>query len=218
VSNKTLFIGSVAALLVAFTTVTVTYKRNKARQLAEMAKNNSAPLVRAHSPTLGKADAPVVIVEFIDPACETCSAFYPLVKKILAANPDKVRLVLRYAPFHDGSVKVVAVLEAARRQGKFWPALEALLAAQADWAPHHAARVDLVWNHLGGLGLDLKKMRADMNAPEIHTVIAQDFEDIRALNVTKTPAFFVNGKPLMNFGYEPLKKLVDDELKEQQRW
>lgn len=217
-SNKTLFIGSVAALLVAFTTVTVTYKRNKARQLAEMAENNSAPLVRAHSPTLGKADAPVVIVEFIDPACETCAAFYPLVKKILAANPDKVRLVLRYAPFHAGSDKVVAVLEAARRQGKFWQALEALLAAQAEWAPHHAARVDLVWNHLGGLDLDLKKMRADMSAPEINALIAQDVEDIRALNVTKTPAFFVNGKPLMNFGYEPLKKLVDDELKEQQRW
>ena len=216
-SNKTLFLGSVAALLVTFTTVAVTYKRNQARQLAEMAKNNSAPLVRAHSPTLGKPDAPVVIVEFIDPACETCSAFYPLVKKILAANPDKVRLVLRYAPFHHGSDKVVAVLEAARRQGKFWQALEALLAAQADWAPHHAARVDLAWNHLGGLGLDLKKMRADMSAPEINAVIAQDSEDIRTLNVTKTPAFFVNGKPLTNFGYEPLKKLVDDELKEQ-RW
>ncbi len=217
-SNKTLFIGSVAALLMAFTTVAVTYKRNKARQLAEMAKNNSAPLVRAHSPTLGKVNAPVVIVEFIDPACETCSAFYPLVKKILAANPDKVRLVLRYAPFHHGSDKVVAVLEAARRQGRFWQALEALLAAQADWAPHHAARVDLVWNHLGGLGLDLKKMRADMSAPDISALIAQDSEDIRTLNVTKTPAFFVNGKPLTNFGYEPLKKLVDDELKEQQRW
>lgn len=217
-SNKTLFIGSVAALLVAFTTVTVTYKRSKARQLADMAKNNSSPLVRAHSPTLGKPDAPVVIVEFIDPACETCATFYPLVKGLLAANPDKVRLVLRFAPFHDGSDKVVAVLEAARRQGKFWQALEALLAAQADWARHHGARVDLVWNHLGGLGLDIKKMRADMSAPEINALIAQDSEDLRALNVTKTPSFFVNGRPLMNFGYGPLKKLVDDELKEQRRW
>ncbi|NMG42229.1 thioredoxin domain-containing protein [Aromatoleum toluvorans] len=34
-----------------------------------------------HSPTLGKADAPVVIVEFLDPACETCRAFYPRVKE-----------------------------------------------------------------------------------------------------------------------------------------
>ena len=217
-SNKTLFLGSVAALLVAFTTVTVTYKRNKARQLAQMAENNSAPLVRPHSPTLGKPDAPVVIVEFLDPACETCWAFYPLVKDLLATNPDRIRLVLRYAPFHDGSDKVVAMLEAARKQGKFWPALEAVMAAQAEWAPHHTAQADLVWDHLGGLGLDLKKMRADMRSPEIKALTALDMEDIRALNVTKTPAFFVNGKPLTNFGYGPLKKLVEDELKEQRRW
>ena len=84
-----------------------------------------------HSPTYGKADAPVTIVEFIDPACETCRAFYPMVKAMIAANPDKIRLVLRYAPFHNGSDKVVVVLEAARKQRLFWPALERLLATQA---------------------------------------------------------------------------------------
>jgi hypothetical protein len=34
----------------------------------------------------------------------------------------KIRLVLRYAPFHRGSDTIVAALEASRRQGKFWPA------------------------------------------------------------------------------------------------
>ena len=215
--NKTLFIGSIAALLLAFTTATVAYKRNKNRQLARMTENNSAPLVRMHSPTLGKPDAPVVIVEFIDPACETCAAFYPLVKKMMAANPDRIRLVLRYAPFHHGSDKVVAVLEAARKQGKFWPALEALLVAQDDWAPHHTPQVALVWRHLESLGLNRKKMLADMTAPEISSLIAQDLDDARALNVTKTPTYFVNGKALPSFGYEPLKKLVDDALNEDRR-
>lgn len=217
-SNKTLFIGSVAALLLAFTAITVAYKRGEMRRVARLAENNREPLVRSHSPALGKANAPVVIVEFIDPACETCSTFYPLVKRMLAENPDKVRLVLRYAPFHNGSDRVIAVLEAARRQGKFWPALEALLAAQADWVPHHTARVDLVWTHLEGLGLDIKKMRTDMSAPEVKALIAQELEDIRTLNVTKTPSFFVNGKPLMDFGYGPLKQLVDDALNEDRRW
>ena len=158
-----------------------------------------------------------MIVEFLDPACETCRAFYPLVKKMMAANPDRIRLVLRYAPFHNGSDKVVAVLEAARRQGKFWPALEALLAAQADWAPHHTPQVALVWRHLDGLGLNLEQMRADMAAPEIAGIIAQDLDDARILNVTQTPEFFVNGKPLPSFGYEPLKALVDDALKSAMR-
>ena len=132
---------------------------------------------------------------------------------MIAENPDKIRLVLRYAPFHNGSDKVVAVLEAARKQGKFWPALEALLAAQSDWTLNHQAQVDRVWKHLEGLGLNLEQMRADMAAPEIARVIAQDIDDARILNVTQTPEFFVNGKPLPSFGYEPLKALVDNALK-----
>lgn len=215
--QKTIFIVSAVVLLLVFIVGTLLYTARKEDQAAQRADANRAALVRMHSPSLGKADAPVVIVEFLDPACETCRAFYPLVKQMLAANPDRIRLVLRYAPFHDGSDKVVAVLEAARRQGKLWPALEALLAAQARWAPHHTPQVALVWQHLEGLGLNLERVRADVNAPEIGRLIAQDLEDARTLNVTKTPEFFVNGRPLPSFGYEQLRKLVDDALEETRR-
>lgn len=210
--QKTLFIVSAVVLLLVFLLGTLAYKSEKADQSAQLPARNSQNLVRFHSPALGNADAPVVIVEFLDPACETCRAFYPLVKRMMAENPDRIRLVLRYAPFHKGSDKVVAVLEAARRQGKFWPALEALLAAQSDWTLNHQAHVDRVWKHLDGLGLNLEQMRADMAAPEIAGVIAQDLDDARILKVSQTPEFFVNGKPLPTFGYEPLKALVDEAL------
>lgn len=210
--QKTLFIVAAVVLLLVFVLGTLAYKSERIDRSAQLAERNRAHLVRMHSPTLGKADAPVVIVEFLDPACETCRAFYPLVKKMMAANPDRIRLVLRYAPFHQGSDQVVAVLEAARRQGKFWPALESLLAAQGDWVQHHTAQVARVWRHLEGIGLNLGQMRADMVAPEIARVIALDLDDARVLNVTQTPEFFVNGKPLPTFGYEPLKALVDEAL------
>lgn len=210
--QKTLFIVAAVGLLLVFFAATWFYSTQKNNQATQLADANRAALVRMHSPTLGKAEAPVVIVEFFDPACETCRAFYPLVKQMMAAEPDRIRLVLRYTPFHKGSDQVVAVLEAARKQGKFWPVLEALLAAQAEWAPHHTPQVSLVWKHLEGLGLDLEKMRVDMTTPEIARVIAQDLDDARTLNVTKTPEFFVNGKPLPKFGYEQLKALVDEAL------
>lgn len=210
--NKTLFIVSAAALLLAFTGGVIIYKRGELSRVARIAEYNRAPLVRSHAPTLGKADAPVVIVEFIDPACETCWAFYPLVKEKMAANSGKIRMVLRFAPFHEGSDKVAAVLLAAQRQDKFWPALEALMSTQDDWAAHHTARVEKVWPHLQGLGLDLKKLKTDMNSPEIAGVIMQDLEDARVLNVTKTPEFFVNGKGLPSFGFGQLIMLIDDAL------
>ena len=215
--RKTLFIVALVGLLLAFAFGTLLYTAQKEQQPAQLPDTQRAALVRMHSPTLGNADAPVVIVEFLDPACDTCRAFYPLVKAMLAENPDRIRLVLRYAPFHSGSDKVVAVLEAARKQGKFWPALEALLAAQSDWVVNHTPQVARVWKHLEGLGLNLEQMRADMAAPAIANLIAQDLADARTLNVTKTPEFFVNGRPLPSFGYEPLKKLVDDALKDTQR-
>ena len=139
--QKTAFIVSAIVLLLIFVAGTLFYSSQQEKAAAALAEANRAALVRMHSPTLGRQDAPVVIVEFLDPACETCRAFYPLVKQIMAAHPDKIRLVLRYAPFHNGSDKVVAVLEAARRQGKLWPALEALLASQEEWSPHHTPQV-----------------------------------------------------------------------------
>jgi protein-disulfide isomerase len=166
-------------------------------------------MIRSHSPTLGPAQAPVVIVEFLDPACETCAAFYPRVKQLMAAEPGKIRLVLRYAPFHPGSDKVVAILEAARRQGRFWPALEALLAHQNDWVVMHQAQADLAWKHLDGIGLNMEQLAFDLPSAEIAAVVAQDLADARTLNVTKTPEYFVNGQPLPSFGFEELKQLVD---------
>ncbi len=215
--RKTLFIAAAIALLLVFVVGTLLYTAKQEKQSTQLAEANQDALVRMYSPTLGKQDAPVVIVEFLDPACETCKNFYPRVKDIMAAHPDQIRLVLRYTPFHDGSDKVVAVLEAARKQGRFWPALEALLATQAEWAPHHRAEVDLVWPHLEGLGLNLEQVKADMAAPEIADVIAQDLADANTLNVTKTPDFFVNGKPLPNFGYEQLRNQVDEALNAAQR-
>ena len=215
--RKTVFIGAAILLLLVFLIGTLVYKSERIDQSAQLAERNRTNLIRMHSPALGKPEATVVIVEFFDPACETCREFYPLVKKLMAADRERIRLVLRYAPFHKGSDKVVAVLEAARKQGKFWPTLEALFASQADWAPHHQPQVALVWPHLEGLGLNLEQLKADMTAPEIAQVIAQDLDDARALNVTKTPEYFVNGRPLPSFGYEQLKKLVEDALNEAQQ-
>ena len=169
-------------------------------------------LIRAHSPNLGKAEAKVVIVEFFDPACDTCGMFYPRVKQLMAEHPDRIRLVMRYAPFHKGSDKVVAVLEAARRQDKFWPTLEALFDSQADWASNHTAKVDLVWNHLNGVGLNMEQLAFDMTAPDLQQAIAQDLSDANTLGVSQTPEYFVNGRPLPSFGFDQLQQLVADEL------
>ena len=88
--------------------------------------DEQSALVRFHSPTFGPASAPVTIMEFFEPSCEACRAFYPVVKQILAENPGEVRLAFRYTLFHQGSEEVSSMSEAARLQNFYQPVLEAV--------------------------------------------------------------------------------------------
>ena len=151
-------------------------------------------------------------MEFFDPACETCRAFYPIVKQIMAQYPGQVRLALRYAPFHQGSDQVIKLLEAARKQDLYTPVLEALLAAQPTWADHQAPKLAIAFKTAEDAGLDLVRARQDMETPEIHAVLAQDVEDLTALQISQTPTFFVNGSSLPSFGPEQLARLVAEEV------
>jgi protein-disulfide isomerase len=205
------FLGG-ASLLLMFMLASYFYNSQRADEIERMAKNNSAPLVRDYSQSLGPADAKVVIVEFLDPACETCRDFAPHVKDLLALHTDKLRLVLRYAPFHQGSDTMVKILEAARQQGKFWETLQVMFDTQPHWASHHHPQPDKIWRFLTSAGLNIEKIRSDMNDPRILEIIRQDLADAQTLSVRKTPSFFVNGKPLPSFGLSQLKALVDEEI------
>jgi len=210
--KKSLFLSAAAILVLAFVAGVYFYSTSKTEQAGQLAQQNRAALVRDYSPVLGPADAKVEIIEFFDPACETCRRFYPYVKEILAAEPERVRLVLRYAPFHQNSDYVVALLEAARMQGKYWETLEALLASQDAWVVHHAVQPQQAWMQVQNLGLDLERLQHDMQSPEIAARIRQELADADTLKVMKTPEFFVNGKPLPSFGFEQLQALVQEEL------
>lgn len=209
---KTLFLVAAGGLVLLFAIAAVVYSGARERQAAELAAAHRDALLRPHAPTVGAATAPVTVVEFFDPACETCGAFYPKVKSLLAAQGGKARLVLRYAPFHQGSDKIVGLLEAARKQDRFWPVLERLLATQAAWSPQHRPRLDLALAQLDGLSLNLEQLAFDLTAPEIAAVIARDLADAETLKVSKTPEFFVNGRPLPSFGFAQLETLVREEV------
>jgi protein-disulfide isomerase len=211
-TKKTTYFAVLAALLTVFAMAGGWYASQQDVQGKVMSASDRSALIRAHSPSLGSADAPVVIVEFFDPACGTCRTFYPLVKQLMAGHPNRIRLVMRYAPFHKGSDRVVAILEAARRQGKFWPTLEALFASQSQWVSNHTVNADLTWPLLGGTGLNMEQLAIDLTAPDLQQVIAQDLQDANTLGVSQTPEYFVNGRPLPSFGFEQLRQLVDEEL------
>ena len=199
-------------LLLVFVITSFYYKGQQAEMYGFMAKENASTFVRGHSQTLGSDDAKVYLVEFMDPACETCAAFSPFVKQMMNANPGKIKLVLRYAPFHDGAQYFVKILEAAKKQGKYWETLDIMYRSQPYWASHSNPQSQRIWQFLPKAGLDIEQIKKDMNDPAIEKLIARDLADAKTLNVRKTPGFFANGKPLQTFGYQQLQQLIQSAI------
>lgn len=210
--KRVVFLASCVVVVAGFFFAASWFKDRRAEELGFMAQDDAATFVRPHSPTYGPEDAKVVLVKFTDPACETCAAFSPIVSRFMAAHPGKIRFVVRYAPFHEGADFALRVVEAAKVQGKYWETLDLLYRSQGMWTRHHQVIPDRVWQILPMAGLDLERLRQDMDDPRIDAILEQDLADAETLGVRKTPGFFVNGKPLEPFGERPLQALIDAEV------
>jgi protein-disulfide isomerase len=134
------------------------------------------------------------------------------VKQVLAQNPGKIRLSVRHVALHEGSDYVVRLLEASRLQDKYWETLETLLATQAIWTVHHKVYPDRALQAVGNLGLDLERLQADMNSPEVIEQAQRDRADAMTLKLTATPEYFVNGRQMSSFGEQQLMALIGEEL------
>lgn len=171
-------------------------------------------LVRPDSPSKGPRDAPVTVVEFLDPECEACRAMYPLVERVMSEFEGKVRLVLRYVPLHPNSALAASALEAAGEQGRYWDMLEVLFARQPEWGDHHQPRPELIPEYARQIGLDMDAFLPSFQGIKHRAKVERDRADAEKLGVRGTPSFFVNGRPLERLGYEPLRDAVREALAE----
>jgi protein-disulfide isomerase len=217
-NKKVLLIGTsllIVVALIAAVAIFQTEPTSQNKNTSAGSLNDNLNIVeRANAPTKGPHDAKVTIVEFFDPACETCAVFYPLVNNLIKQYPGKVKVMMRYAPLHKGSDQVVKLLEAAHLQGQFWPAVEILFENQQRWTRHHVAQPQSAVALLTTLPLDSEQFIRDVNSDSTSNIVQRDVMDGKTLKVRATPQFFVNGKPLINFGYKQLTQLVEETIDE----
>ena len=221
-------LGGIAVVVVIIAVIGAAYYRNLVQneRITTNSNSNTKPsanaeaLIRPDSPTLGPADAKVTIVEFLDPECESCAGFAPIVKKILKDYDGKVRLVVRYMPLHPNSLSAATFTEAAGEQGKYWEAQEMLFQRQSEWGTKHGLQTApatdinaLFRKYAGELGLDMNKMNAAFAENKFKAKTERDRKDGESLGVRQTPTLFVNGRKLMRLGDAELRALIDDELK-----
>lgn len=212
---------AIGVLVIVAALIGSSYYRDSVQNVRKDTVTPNSALVRPDSPALGPADAPVTLVEFLDPECESCGAFSPVVKQFLKDYDGKIRLVVRYMAFHPNSRLAASFTEAAGEQGKYWEMQDILFRRQSEWGDRHGQpaatpqqpAIVLFERYAKELGLDVEKIKAAVSQNRYAAKIDRDMKDGQSLGVTRTPTFFVNGRQLMRFGKEELKALIEDELK-----
>ncbi|MGY9033372.1 MAG: DsbA family protein, partial [Rhodobacterales bacterium] len=138
-----------------------------------------------NAPVLGNVDGDVTIVEFFDYNCPYCKRVKPEIQALMAADPD-IRLVYREWPIlGEGSVFAARAALAARNQGKYEEFHWAMMGLQGR------AEEASILNAAAEIGLDVDKLRADMDAPEINEHIQTSMELAAALGFNGTPSFVI---------------------------
>lgn len=163
---------------------------------------------RVTSPETEKAQ----LVEFLDFECESCRAAEPLVQELRHEYGDRITFVHRYFPLpgHANSGNAALAVEAAARQDKYEQMAAKLFETQPQWGEKRDSQAALFRTFAEELGLDISQYDADVAAEDTKERIRKDIADGKALGVTGTPTFFLNGEKLTLNSEEQFRQLLED--------
>ena len=162
-------------------------------------------------PSMGPADAPIVIVEFSDFQCPFCQRFYDQTyKQLMAAYPGKIRFVYRHLPLtsiHPEAFPAAEASMCANDQNAFWPFHDKIFENQDKLGR------DLYLQIASDLNLNTSAFEDCVNTNKYKDQVQADSDFAIGLGVQSTPTFFINGLALV--GAQPLTaftQIIDKEL------
>jgi protein-disulfide isomerase len=152
-----------------------------------------------NSPVGGNPQGDVSLVEFFDYNCPYCRRVAPVMVDAEAADPQ-LRIVYKEFPIlGPNSTFAAKAALAVHRQGKYVAFHQALM--QARGTVNEARVLDVA----AKIGVDIERMKSDMNDPAIQAAIDKNLELARALRINGTPGF-VLGQQILR-GATDLKTL-----------
>jgi protein-disulfide isomerase len=171
-------------------------------------------------PTLGPADAPVLLVEFSDLQCPFCKQGQPAIDKLIAEEKN-ARLVFQNfpLPMHDWAAKAAYYADCVARTSNeaFWKFEQGVFDAQKEITAANAdEKLTAIADGAGVKGADIAACAAK---PETAGRVQRSIALGTAVEVNSTPTLFINGRKVGNVtgvAYELLKNLVEFAAKEGQ--
>lgn len=161
-------------------------------------------------PARGPLNAPVTIVMFGDFQCPTCSRTFPVLQKVIAEFPGKVRFVERDYPLeaiHENAFRAALAANAANAQGKFWEYGDLLYTHQ------DALDAASLKKYAEQLGLNVQKFEIDSNSEKAAAEVRKDMADAASYGVAGTPTVFINGVMVRRLSAEDFREAIQNALK-----
>ena len=209
--KATLVTIAVVAVLVVAALIYVLVNQSQVAPPSSGAGSSSAQLVRENSHVLDDGgEGAVTVVEFLDFECEACGSFYPIVEDLREQFAGEITYVVRYFPLpgHFNSKNAAIAAEAAAQQDRFEDMYHRLFETQAEWGEAQESRAELFRGFAEELGLDMVAYDAAVADPSTTERVDKDFEEGRALGVSSTPTFFVDGKLAGLQEWDDLENLI----------
>jgi protein-disulfide isomerase len=157
----------------------------------------------------GPLAARVTIVEFSDFQCPYCARVRPTLDRLQVTYGDRVRMVYRDfpLPMHPQAAKAAEAGACAREQGKFWEMHDRIFENQARLLVSDLKR------YAGELGLEAQAFEQCLDSGRHAADWKRDLEEGTRYGVSATPAFFINGRPLVGaLPFESFAQVIADEL------
>ena len=183
--------------------------RLKAKSTVKVMLDQPREIVKGEGPALGPANAPIELVEFSDFQCPYCRRAAPIVKQVIEAYGAQLHFVYRHYPLsqHENARPAAEAAACADEQGKFWAFHDRLFADPARTSDPRLRQT------AKELELDTTRFNACVDSHQFRAKVETDMKAGNAAGVMGTPAFFVNGRPLLGDpSLEQFKRLIDDEL------
>lgn len=159
----------------------------------------------------GPENAPVTLVEYLDFECESCGAYFPLIKRLEGEFSNDVKVVTRYFPLqgHKNGLPAALAVEAAARQDKYYEMHDLLFTEQKNWGEKPVADPVIFEKYAQQLGLDLVQFKKDVMSQSVKDRVRRDMDSGTKLGNTGTPTFYLNGEKIQNpRTYEDFKTLI----------
>lgn len=188
---KEYFLKNPEAMLEIQTALEAKMEKIQSEKLVAALKDNAGDIYRrANSPIAGNPSGDVTVVEFFDYNCGYCKRAFSDIAKLVEKDP-KVRLVMKELPIlTKGSEEASRVAIAAKLQGKYWEAHRALISLKGEVNEQSALKA------VEKIGLDMAKLKKDMESPEVKGEIAFVRELAQKMGIQGTPHFLVGDKPI----------------------